>query len=463
MSEKKSDSMKILRFYAENVLKLKAVEIVPKDNMVEIRGKNASGKSSILDSIVMALAGGKSIPEKPINKGADKGKIVIELPMYKITRSFTKDNSYLAIEAVDGSKVKSPQKFLDDLVGSISFDPLEFINKEGAEQRRVVLELIGVDVDALDKEEKELRDQRTIIGRDVKTAKATLDGLTFDQEVGVAEEVSVTDIAGKMNTDMEFNVRWDALNTSNEYRKEQARENRKKIEEHKAEIIKLETANNNLKAEYETTLAELNAEPKRDISDVQSQIAAAEDTNRKIRSNKLYLDAKEKHADQTKLYDSKTTEIETVEKKRKIALEGAKMPVVGLTFDENGLLYDGIPLAQASDGQKLMIGLQISMALNPTLRVLRIKDGSLLDNDNRAIIREIIKDQDFQLWMESVSDDKNVGIFIEDGGVVAIDGKAQAKPKEVKKAVAPVKEVVEKEDVPVPAATKSEVQPPEEW
>ena len=461
MSEKKSDSMKILRFYAENVLKLKAVEIVPKDNMVEIRGKNASGKSSILDSIVMALAGGKSIPEKPINKGAEKGKIVIELPMYKITRSFTKDNSYLAIEAVDGSKVKSPQKFLDDLVGSISFDPLEFINKEGTEQRRVVLELIGVDVDALDKEEKELRDQRTIIGRDVKSAKATLDSLTFDQEVGVAEEVSVTDIAGQMNADMEFNVKWDALNTSNESRKEQAKANRQKIEEYKVEIAKLETANDKLKTEYQTTLAELNAEPKRDISDVQSQIAVAEDKNRKIRSNKLYLEAKEKHADQTRLYDSKTSEIESVEKKRKEALEGAKMPVAGLTFDESGLLYEGIPLAQASDGQKLMIGLQISMALNPTLRVLRIKDGSLLDNDNRAIIREIIKDQDFQLWMESVSDDKNVGIFIEDGGVVAIDGKAQAKPKEVKKIVA-MKEEKKEEEV-VKEGVKSGIAAPEEW
>jgi len=457
MTEKKSDSMKILRFYAENVLKLKAVEIVPKDNMVEIRGKNASGKSSILDSIVMALTGGKSIPEKPINKGADKGKIIIELPMYKITRSFTKDNSYLAIEAVDGSKVKSPQKFLDDLVGSISFDPLDFINKEGVEQRRVVLELIGVDVDALDKEEKELRDQRTIIGRDVKTAKATLDGLTFDQEVGSdSEEVSIIDIAGKMNADMEFNVEWDRKNTDNEDRKNQAKANRQKIEEHKAEIIKLETANNTLKSEYESALAELNEEPKRDTSDVQSQIAKAEDTNRKIRSNKQYLDAKEKHTDQTKLYDSKTSEIETVEKKRKVALEGAKMPVDNLTFDESGLLYEGIPLAQASDGQKLMIGLQISMALNPTLRVLRIKDGSLLDNDNRAIIREIIKDQDFQLWMESVSDDKNVGIFIEDGGVMAIDGKAQVKPKEVKKQATAVKEEV-------PVSTKPVPEVPNDW
>jgi hypothetical protein len=285
--------------------------------------------------------------------------------------------------------------------------------------------------------------------------------LTFDQEVGVAEEISVTDIAGKMNADMEFNLNWDALNSSNEYRKEQAKANRQKIEEYKAEIIKLETANDTLKSEYQSNLAELNADPKRDISDVQSQIAAAEDTNRKIRSNKLYLDAKEKYENQIELYNKKSGEIGIVEINRRNALEGAKMPVAGLTFDENGLLYEGIPLAQASDGQKLMIGLQISMALNPTLRVLRIKDGSLLDNDNRAIIREIIKDQDFQLWMESVSDDKNVGIFIEDGGVVAIDGKAQAKPKEVKKtAPAPV---AAKEEAPKEVSKAAPITTPEEW
>jgi hypothetical protein len=69
-----------------------------------------------------------------------------------------------------------------------------------------------------------------------------------------------------------------------------------------------------------------------------------------------------------------------------------------------------------------MIGLGISMALNPKLRVLRIKDGSLLDESNRQIIREQLKDKDYQLWFESVSSDKSVGIFIEDGGVVAIDG-----------------------------------------
>jgi hypothetical protein len=56
-----------------------------------------------------------------------------------------------------------------------------------------------------------------------------------------------------------------------------------------------------------------------------------------------------------------------------------------ISFDDDGILYNGLPLAQCSDGEKLMVSMGISMALNPTLRVLRIKDGSLLDKTNLAI------------------------------------------------------------------------------
>jgi DNA repair exonuclease SbcCD ATPase subunit len=101
--------MKIIKLTAENVMKLSAVEIVPKDNLVLVTGENGAGKSSVLDSIVMALCGKSAIPAEPIKKGANKGKIVVELEMYRIERSFTPGNSYLKIEGVDGSVVKSPQ------------------------------------------------------------------------------------------------------------------------------------------------------------------------------------------------------------------------------------------------------------------------------------------------------------------------------------------------------------------
>jgi energy-coupling factor transporter ATP-binding protein EcfA2 len=414
--------MKILKFQAENVMKLSAVEIVPKDNMIEITGKNGAGKSSILDSIVMALTGGKAIPEKPIKKGADKGKIVIEIPGYQITRSFTKDNTYLKIEGVDGANIKQPQKFLDDLVGSISFDPLDFINRDQKEQRRVLLELIGVNVDALDAEKKEVYDDRTAIGRDLKSAEASLKDMVYDPDVKQTKEVSISDLVQKLQEAVDHNAQWEFDRQKVEELKNKAMSNKAEITKLEDEISILKLENIELRKQYDEKLAELDGTAKIDINGFQLQISEVDEKNKSIRDNLRYLAAKKVKDDCQEAYNTRTTQLNEIETRRNELLSTAKMPVPGLSFNESELLYNDIPLSQASDGEKLVIGLGISMALNPKLRVLRIKDGSLLDESNRQIIREQLKDKDYQLWFESVSSDKSVGIFIEDGGVVAIDG-----------------------------------------
>lgn len=121
-------------------------------------------------------------------------------------------------------------------------------------------------------------------------------------------------------------------------------------------------------------------------------------------------------------YEGFTVSINKVIEQRQKVLESTPMPIPGLTFDDNELIYNGIPLIQCSDGEKLMVSMAISMALNPTLRVLRIKDGSLLDAGNRQILKKMIKDQDYQLWFESVDDTGKVGIYIEEGHVTAVKG-----------------------------------------
>jgi hypothetical protein len=66
----------------------------------------------------------------------------------------------------------------------------------------------------------------------------------------------------------------------------------------------------------------------------------------------------------------------------------------------------------------LLVSLSISMAVNPTLRVLRVKDGSLLGSEAREVIKRMLKEKDFQLWMETVADEnEGIGIYIEEGEV----------------------------------------------
>ena len=75
----------------------------------------------------------------------------------------------------------------------------------------------------------------------------------------------------------------------------------------------------------------------------------------------------------------------------------------------------------------------MALALNPKLRVILIRDGSLLDGDQGAALRKFAEDQHCQVWLEQVATDKAVGIVIEDGHLQAAPPmpaplKAQAGP-----------------------------------
>jgi hypothetical protein len=67
--------------------------------------------------------------------------------------------------------------------------------------------------------------------------------------------------------------------------------------------------------------------------------------------------------------------------------------------------------------EKIKVGVAISMAMNPELKVIRIDDGSLLDSDNLKAIQDMVKEQDYQIWIESV-DNKEMGFYIEDGELI---------------------------------------------
>ena len=115
------------------------------------------------------------------------------------------------------------------------------------------------------------------------------------------------------------------------------------------------------------------------------------------------------------------------------AIAAAKMPVAGLGFGDGVVTYNDIPFDQASSAEQLRVSLAIAMAANPKLRVIRIEDGSLLDEDSLAQIAAMAKDHDYQVWIERVETSGKVGFVIEDGHV---KGAAPAKSPKAKSAAA---------------------------
>ena len=63
--------MKILKFEAMNYKRLRALEISPDGHLVRITGKNAQGKSSVLDGIEAIFTPASNLPKRPIREGAE--------------------------------------------------------------------------------------------------------------------------------------------------------------------------------------------------------------------------------------------------------------------------------------------------------------------------------------------------------------------------------------------------------
>jgi hypothetical protein len=114
-----------------------------------------------------------------------------------------------------------------------------------------------------------------------------------------------------------------------------------------------------------------------------------------------------------------TVLIEALDDSKARAVAAAHMPIEGLAFDDEGVTYNGLPFRQCSASEQLRVSVAMCMAVNPTVRVIRITDGSLLDSDSLALIAEMAGANDFQVWCEVVDESGQLGITIEDGSVVA--------------------------------------------
>lgn len=438
--------MQITKLVAENILKLQAIHITPKSSTIEIKGDNGAGKSSILDAILIGLKGKKFSPSEPVKHGEKKGKIVIDMDgdsaagllPFTITSKVTNNKIETIIEPLELLNGETPRQFLDKLLGAISFDPWEFVSQEGKKQKQVLLELIGVNIDEIDKREKKVFDERTIVGRELKAAEARVKGLKFHPDIKETEEVKVSELSQKLTDAIEFNNDYTQREENNQRLKESAIRDKEEIERLKQRIEELEKGVVQKRENYKCEKEELEKMQLINLNSLKQDIAKIDEKNAMIRDNKRYDEEKGKLDNLRDVYGKLDIDLESIRQERINALQSANIPVEGLSFSDDGLLYNDIPLAQCSDGEKLMISMRISMALNPTVKILRVKDGSLIGPKNLEILKEIVKDKGYQLWLESVAGREEyenggkAGIFIEEG-IAEGDGVEEVKRGESKK------------------------------
>ena len=423
--------MKIISLLAENVKRLVAVEIKPDGNLVEITGKNGHGKTSVLDSIWWALAGQTNVQAQPIRQGATKARIRLDLGDLIVTRTFTKREdqtvtSSITVENADGARFPSPQAVLDKLLGALCFDPLEFTRMKPREQFEVLTDFVpGVDFDAIAAANKKDFDERTEINRRARELRAAASRIELPHIVpakAIDESALVAELAkaGETNTEVERARSARAIESENiAVLRRTARDQNERAAQLRAAAAECEGKAEAMIADADAKQATLNAlDPLPDgidVSEIQARIAAARDTNAAVRKRdeRDAFNASADEADAQSVAISERMKARTAEKEAAIAT--ASLPVEGITFGDGELLLNGVPLDQASDAEKLRASVAIAIASNPKLRVIRIRDGSLLDDEGMRLLAEMADAADCQIWCERVDSSGKVGFVLEDG------------------------------------------------
>ena len=399
--------MKIINLKAENVKKIKAVDITPKDNTVVITGKNGQGKSSVLDSILYALGGKKALEKtpKPVRDGEDTASVTLDLGEYEVVRTWNAlGTTRLEVNSKEAGRLASPQALLDSLVGSIAFDPLEFGQMKPADQKAALLEILGIseEVEKLQVEYSEKYTERREVGRDLKKAEGHLASISLPENAP-KKAVDTGKVSEQLREAEAQNRRIDELTDD--------------LEGDNQELAELEARIKELKAKIKKDSAKLKTLSRVDTSKLQSQLSNATELNEAYRLSVSHGEASKEvegyKAQQTAL----TEELDSILSKKEKLITSAKLPIKGLNIDSEGITFNDIPFTQLSSAEQLKVSLAIAMAMNPKLRVIRIMDGSLLDSENMKIVSEMASKEDYQVWVERVEDGGKVGILIEDGQV----------------------------------------------
>ena len=162
----------------------------------------------------------------------------------------------------------------------------------------------------------------------------------------------------------------------------------------------------------------VNTAPARvDTSAIQARIDSIEETNRGIRESNRALQVRGELANAKREADRLTATLEEIDQTKRDGLANAVFPVSGLAFDDEGLLYNGVPFSRASDAEKILISAAMMIAQKPKLQALIVRNGNNLDEAHLNELRLMAEHHDFQIFVELVAETGNFEYVFHEGNL----------------------------------------------
>lgn len=407
--------VKINTLELENVKRIRAVQLTPAANgLTIIGGNNNQGKTSVLDAICWLLGGNKYQPSNAQRDGA------LTEPMLRCTLSnglvVERKGKNAALKVIDPQGNRSGQKLLDSFLSELALDLPKFMQASDREKADTLLRIIGVgeQLTQMEQEEKRLYDQRTAIGQ-IQQQKAKFAAELPNWENLPDEPVSAADLITQQQ----------AILARNGQRQQWQHEMQSidiAIQNITAEIQRTERQLADLRAqldEFQEKAASAHKSPEELVlestAELEANIADIDRLNAKIRDNQRKAAAEQEAAEYSQQYQSLTDQIEKIRADRRALLNGANLPLPGLSVEGGKLLYQGKAWDCMSGSEQLRVATAIVRRLNPECGFVLLDKLEQMDLQTLSEFGAWLEAEGLQAIATRVSTGDECSIIIEDG------------------------------------------------
>ena len=400
--------VKITQFEAENVKRIKALTLTPEAaGLTVIGGRNNQGKTSALDAIMWALGGERYRPSHAKRDGSLlQPRMKVKLNNGVVAERTGKNSD---LKVTDATGKRAGQTLLNSFIEQFALDLPKFLSSTPKEKAQILLGVIGLEeqVTALEQKEQELYNERRTVGQ-IADQKAKYAKELPEYPAAPAEPVSAYELIQRQQAIL-------AQNGENQRKRERAASLAAERDRLGKELALLEERYKAVCADCETAAKDALDLLDEATDELEASIRDIEATNAKVRTNQDKARAEAEARNYGDRYTLLTEQIEAVRKEKRDLLQGADLPLPGLSVEGGTLTYQGQPWDCMSGSDQLKVSTAIVRALIPECGFV------LLDKLEQMDLETL---REFGAWMESeglqgiatrVSTGSECSIIIEDG------------------------------------------------
>lgn len=422
----------ISRVSIRNVLSIEQLDMDVGHGVIA-RGRTGIGKTALLDA--MAAAFGKNNRVEMVSKGQESGQVLLVMDDgAEIRRTLARNGKdRVQVKQPDGSRVRSPQAFLNGIAPALSFNPVQFIQESDRRQAKILADVfpvrLGIEdlhrvtgdlipLEGIDFERNGLEvandvyrlayQLRTEANADVRATEASLEAersrIPEGFEPDAVRGVSSKDLANELAAIRQHNrVVQDTRNRFDELAG-QRQGVEQKIDALRRQIAELEGQLVQLNERLTKGREWLDANQPRPTTDLEKRLT-------ELDQQREYLAAHDRAVQHQKARQSQGARAKRLDMvTRALAdlpaelVRRANIPITGLALEDGRVVVNGLPFANLSEGQKLEIAVQVAAAGAGDLKLLCIDGVERLSSDVRQRLIDRLMGQGFQLFMTEVDD-----------------------------------------------------------